>query len=99
MKLPRRIAILDNIAGAALGLVVSGLALTVAALALRVMPRATNQVALGSTDGPALGMIRGEIGSSTPVPIFLRMAPFFTRLMAPWFPGGLPPILNSVPEG
>jgi len=99
LQLPRRIAILDNIAGAALGLVVSGLALTVAAMVLWVMLQAMNQVALGTSDGPALGMVRGAIEGSKLVPIFLRMAPFFTRVMAPWFPGGLPPILSSVPEG
>jgi len=97
VKLPRRITILDNIGGAALGIVVSGLAMTLAALVLTIMLQAINHVATGGS-GPLLETLQDQVRSSSLVPMFLRMAPFFMRSLSPWFPGGLPPILNVVPE-
>jgi uncharacterized membrane protein required for colicin V production len=96
VRLPRRVAIVDNIGGAALGVVVSGLALTLAALALAVILQALNQTVVVAGHDPILNTLRSQIQDSTLVPIFLRMAPFFLRGLDPWFPCGLPPILNSV---
>lgn len=96
LRLPRRVMILDNIGGAALGVVVSGLAVTLAAMLLAITLQALNHtVGIGGQD-PLLGFIRSEIRGSALVPRFLDMAPFFVRLLAPWFPGGLPPILDAV---
>ncbi len=99
IRLPRRIEIADNVGGAALGVIVSGLAMTLAAMLLTIMVQVLNQTLVFSGRVAVLGFIRGEIDHSTLVPIFLDMAPFFTRLLAPWFPGGLPPILAGVPQG
>jgi uncharacterized membrane protein required for colicin V production len=93
LKLPRRVAVLDNLGGAALGVVVSGLAVTLAALVLAITLQALNYASSVSTS-PGLGLVREQIRSSTLVPVFLEMAPFYVRLISPWFPGGLPPILN-----
>ena len=95
LRLPRRIAVMDNIGGAALGIVVSGLTLTLAAMLLSIMVQALNQVAFAG-QGPLVQAMQGSIHRSTLVPIFLNMAPFFTRLLEPWFPGGLPPILRGM---
>ena len=96
LKLPRRFAILDNVGGAALGLLVSGVAMTLASLVLAVTLQALNQTATIAGHDPALALLREEIRDSTLVPFFLRMSPFFVQVIAPWFPGGLPPILNLV---
>ncbi len=97
LHLPRRFTILDNIGGAALGIVVSGLALTLAALVLTIMLQAINHVTTGGS-GPLLGALQDQVRSSSLVPLFLRMAPFFMGAISPWFPGGLPPILSVVPD-
>jgi uncharacterized membrane protein required for colicin V production len=99
VKLPRRIEIIDNIGGAALGVIVSALAMTLAAMLLAITLQALNQTLVFSGRDAVLGFVRNQIDGSTLVPIFLRMAPFFTRLISPWFPGGLPPILSGVPQG
>jgi uncharacterized membrane protein required for colicin V production len=96
LRLPRRITILDNLGGAALGIVVSGLAVTLAALVMAIMLQALNQTVDVSAQENTLGFLRSQIRHSALVPFFLRMAPFFVRILAPWFPGGLPPILNAV---
>ncbi len=97
IKLPRRIQVFDNVGGAALGIIVSGLAMTLAAMLLAITLQALNQT-IGVTDGDTVSTsVRSQIHDSTLVPIFLRMAPFFGSMISPWFPGGLPPILSTVP--
>ena len=97
VRLPRRVQIFDNIGGAALGIIVSGLAMTLAAMLLAITLQALNQTLVFSGRDAVLNTVRNQIDGSTLVPFFLRMAPFFVRLLAPWFPGGLPPILSGVP--
>lgn len=99
LRLPRRVAVIDNIGGAALGVVVSGLAMTLAAMVLSIMLQALNQTIGYSGNDRVLGWMRDEIDDSRLVPLFLRMAPFFLNMISPWFPGGLPPILDGVPRG
>ena len=99
-RLPRRIEILDNIGGAALGVIVSALATTLAAMLLAITLQALNQTFVVAGRDTVVRFVRAQIDGSTLVPVFLDLAPFFTRLLAPWFPGGLPPILaGGVPEG
>ncbi len=66
VKLPRRLEILDNAGGAALGVAVSALAITLAAMFLTIMLQALNQTFGGGTNGPGVGWIRDEIDHSTP---------------------------------
>jgi uncharacterized membrane protein required for colicin V production len=96
IKLPRRIQVFDNIGGAALGVIVSGLAMTMAAMLLAITLQALNQTIVFSDRDAVLSSVQGQIRNSTLVPIFLRMAPFFASIISPWFPGGLPPILSTV---
>jgi len=98
IKLPRRVQVLDNIGGAALGVIVSGLAMTMAAMLLAITLQALNQTLVFTSRDAVLTTVRAQIDGSTLVPIFLRMAPFFSRLISPWFPGGMPPILSEMPS-
>ncbi|MBA2755780.1 MAG: CvpA family protein [Chloroflexota bacterium] len=95
MRLPRRLRILDNIGGALLGIVVAGLALTVTSMLLAITLQVMNQV-VSSGSSPAANLLDGGIRGSALVPVFLRLAPFFVQAIAPWFPGGVPPILERV---
>jgi uncharacterized membrane protein required for colicin V production len=98
VRLPRRIQVLDNVGGAALGIIVSGLAMTMAAMLLAITLQALNQTLVIADRDAVLSSVRGQLHDSTLMPIFLRMTPFFSRMISPWFPGGLPPILSGVPS-
>ena len=97
LKLPRRIEIVDNVGGAALGVIVSGLAVTLAAMLLMILLQALNQT-FGASDSAMVGFMHGQVNGSTLVPVFLKMSPHFVRLISPWFPSGLPPILAGAVE-
>ena len=96
-RLPRRLEFVDNLGGAALGVVVSGLAVTLAAMLLSILLSALNQSVGQTTPGILVGTMDSQVGGSRLLPVFLDMAPFFTGLLEPLFPGGLPPILDRGP--
>lgn len=98
LKLPRRIEILDNVGGAALGVVVAMLAATLAAMLLVVVVQALNQT-FGVAPVGSVGSVHQQINESQLVPLFLKLSPVFASLLEPWFPGGLPPILSQGVEG
>jgi uncharacterized membrane protein required for colicin V production len=95
LKLPKRLEIFDNIGGAALGVAVSGLAVTLAAMLLIVLLQALNQTFGGDVQGSMVGTMHHQMANSELVPVFLKAAPFLERTISPWFPGGLPPILSG----
>jgi hypothetical protein len=92
-----RFAILDNVGGATLGVVVAGvtiaLAVTVMTLLLQVLTQTTSDSGTGM-----LGTLRGQVRGSALVPTFLRLLPILTSTIRPWFPGGTPSILSAQPE-
>jgi uncharacterized membrane protein required for colicin V production len=96
-KMPRRAVLMDNIGGVVLGLVLSAMALTFAALFLTVVLQALNQTVVLTGSGSVLGFARGQITDSALLPHFLRMAPVVKTAISPWFPSGLPPILDGAP--
>jgi hypothetical protein len=95
LRMPRWFGVVDSIGGAALGLLVAGAAVTVAAMLLSIVVQALQQVAL-SGDGSLVAIIDEQIRDSMLVPFFLRLSPYFTRLFEPWFQGGLPQLLVNV---
>jgi uncharacterized membrane protein required for colicin V production len=98
LKFPRRLEIVDNVGGAALGVIVSSLAVTLAATLLVVILQALNQT-FGSGSGDSMvGLVHNQINDSALVPLFMRISPHFVRLISPWFPSGLPPILSGAVE-
>jgi uncharacterized membrane protein required for colicin V production len=94
LRFPRRIEIADNLGGAALGLIVSGLAVTLAAMLMSILLQVLNQT-VGAGDSDSLvGSIQTQIRNSELVPLFLDLTPYLNRAIEPWFPGGVPSILN-----
>jgi hypothetical protein len=93
-KLPRRVMVMDNIGGVALGLLLSAITLTFAALFLTIVLQALNQTVTLTGSG-VLGFARGQIKDSALLPHFLKMVPVVTTAISPWFPNGLPPILDG----
>ena len=97
-KLPRRVEIVDNLGGAGFGVIVSGLAVTLAAMLLSILLSALNQ-SVGQTSSETMsGAVNSQVGGSQLIPVFLDLAPVFTAVLEPLIPGGLPPILDSVPR-
>ena len=94
LKLKRRVEIFDNIGGAALGVGVSLLAVTLAAMMLSILLQVLNQTIGQGGDNSLVGSMRGQIIDSKLVPVFLDLTPYFTRVIEPWFPNGIPPILG-----
>lgn len=97
-KMPRRVEIVDNLGGAALGVFVSGLAVTLAAMLLSILLSALNQSVGHTSSGAMSGAVNRQVSESQLIPVFLEMAPFFATMLEPLFPGGLPPILDAVPQ-
>lgn len=97
-KMPRRIEIVDNLGGATLGVIVSGLAVTLAAMLLSIQLSVLNQTIGQTSSGSLAGAVESQVSDSQLIPVFLDMAPFFTAMLEPMFPGGLPPILDAVPR-
>jgi uncharacterized membrane protein required for colicin V production len=94
-KLPRRVMVMDNIGGVALGLLLSAITLTFAALFLTIVLQALNQTVTLTGSGSVLGFARGQIRDSALLPHFLKMVPVVRTAISPWFPSGLPPILDG----
>lgn len=92
IKFPRRIEIADNVLGAGVGIVAIGLALVPMSLVLQAL----NASVLSTSGGSILGVAQGQIDQSRLIPLFLRMAPVFVRMISPWLPSGIPPILSVV---
>ncbi|MFL5760466.1 MAG: CvpA family protein [Thermomicrobiales bacterium] len=95
VRLPRRFLLVDNIGGVVLGLVLSAMALTFAALFLTVVLQALNQTVSLTGSDSVLGFARSQIRESELVPLFLRLAPLVSHAVSPWFPSGLPPIIDG----
>jgi len=93
-KLPRRMEIVDNLGGATLGILVSVMAVTLAMMLISILLQVLNQT-VGAGGTTTMGSaVKGQIEHSQLVPVFLDLAPFFTRILEPWFPNGMPAILS-----
>ena len=85
LKMPRRIAVLDNLGGAALGIIVSGLAVTLAPLVLAITLQAINHTATVAS-GPGFELLREQIPHLRPGAVLPQMAPFYIREVSPGSP-------------
>ena len=93
-RIKRRIEIADNLGGAILGIAVSVLAVTLAAMLLSILLQVLNQTVGAGDPGSVVGSVQGQIRHSKLVPVFLDLTPFFTQVIEPWFPNGIPAILK-----
>ena len=90
----RRFAILDNLGGATVSVVIAFVAITMA-LAITVIMIQAAAVASGDSSSGGMAFVRRQMDASTLAPMFLRLLPILTAFVRPWFPGGLPPILTE----
>ena len=94
MKIKRRFEIIDNLGGAMLGVAVSLLAVTLAAMLLSILLQVLNRTVGAGDSASLVGTVQGQIRNSRLVPVFLDLTPYFTRVIEPWFPNGLPALLR-----
>jgi uncharacterized membrane protein required for colicin V production len=90
--------ILNNIGGAALGGIVAVATITLSITVTVVMVQALAQSTAGATDGTILWALGAQVRGSALAQVFLDMLPYVTRIVEPWFPSGLPPILTAAPR-
>lgn len=95
VSLPRRLRILDTLGSVVLGLTVAALSIVVAVMFLTFSFQVMDRLSYGGSS-PFLRWLQDSIDASVLVPVFLDMAPFFTRTISPWIPGDLPPALRRV---
>lgn len=93
-----RFVILNNIGGAALGVIVAVVTITLSITVTVIFVQALAQTTANATDGSTLAQLSEQIGGSALAPVFLDLLPYVTIIVDPWFPGGLPPILTAAPR-
>lgn len=98
MSAANRFVILNNIGGAALGIIVAVVTITLSITITVILVQALAQTTFDAADDTLLATVRGQIGGSALAPIFLDLLPYVTTIVEPWFPGGLPPILTAAPQ-
>lgn len=92
-----RFAIMDNVGGASLALVVGALAIAMTISVSVIILGAFNQSAVVNGD-EGLGALGRQIRGSELVPMFLKLQEPLLVAYRPWFPDGLPPILEVPPQ-
>lgn len=98
MSSSNRFVILNNIGGAALGGIVAAVTITLSITVTVILVQALAQSTADAADGSLLASVGSQIQGSALAPVFLDMLPYVTRIVEPWFPGGLPPILTAEPR-
>lgn len=93
-----RFVILNNIGGAALGIIVAVVTITLSITVTVILIQALAQTTIDAADGTVLASLRSQIRGSELAPVFLNLLPYVTTIVEPWFPGGLPPILTAAPR-
>lgn len=89
-----RFAILNNVGGAGLGIVVAGVAIALSMTIITLLLQVLATTSSGAAGG-MLGTVQSQVSGSALAPIFMRLLPILTSSIRPWFPGGLPDILTS----
>lgn len=89
-----RFAILDNIGGATLGILIAGATIALSMTVTTILLQVLNETTSGAASG-MLGTMRDQVQTSALAPIFLKLLPVVTSTIRPWFPSGLPSILES----
>jgi hypothetical protein len=97
LRLPRRLASLDQIGGSALGVVTATFCIVVVVLVLGFFFRLMQQAAdAGVNVWPLALMLGGQLRLSFLARFFVELGQPLFVLVVPWFPNGLPVILTSV---
>jgi uncharacterized membrane protein required for colicin V production len=92
-----RFAIMDNVGGATLALTAGALAIAMTISVTVIILGAFNQSAVVGDD-ENLGALGRQIRGSELVPMFLKLQKPLVVTYEPWFPNGLPPILEVPPQ-
>ena len=92
-----RFAIMDNVGGATLALTAGALAIAMTISVSVIILGAFNQSAVVGGD-ENLGALGKQIRGSELVPMFLKLQEPLVVAYKPWFPNGLPPILEVPPQ-
>jgi hypothetical protein len=92
-----RFAIMDNVGGATMAMAVGAVAVAMTLSVAVIILGAFNQSAVVNGD-ENLGTLGRQIRGSELVPMFLKLQEPILVVYRPWFPEGLPPILETPPQ-
>lgn len=94
IALSGRFAILDNIGGATLGILIAGVTVALSMMVTTIVVQVLSETTAGVGTG-MLGAMHDQVQTSALAPVFLRLLPVLTSTIRPWFPSGVPSILDA----
>ena len=92
-RFPRLFGAFNNVGGGVAGIMVALMATVLASMIVTLLLQALYATTNAGAHG-FMQFIQAQMQGSTLVPIFLRLVPTFITPLKPWFPRGLPPLLD-----
>ena len=92
-RFPRLFGAFNNVGGGVAGIVVALLATVLATMIITLLLQALYTTTNAGAHG-FMQFVQSQMQGSTLVPIFLKLVPTFITPLKPWFPRGLPPLLD-----
>jgi len=92
-RFPRLFGAFNNISGGIIGVAVAVLATVLATMITTLMVQALYATTNAGAHG-FMSIVQSEMQGSMLVPVFLKLAPTLMAPIKPWFPAGIPPILD-----
>ena len=92
-RFPRLFGAFNNIGGGVAGILVALLATVLASMIVTLFLQALYTTTNAGAHG-FMQFVQSQMQGSTLVPIFLKLVPTFITPLKPWFPRGLPPLLD-----
>ena len=92
-RFPRLFGAFNNISGGVAGIIVALLATVLASMVVTLFVQALYATTNAGAHG-FMQFVQSQMQGSTLVPIFLKLVPTIITPLKPWFPRGLPPLLD-----
>ena len=92
-RFPRLFGAFNNISGGVAGIIVALLATVLASMVVTLFVQALYATTNAGAHG-FMQFVQSQMQGSALVPIFLKLVPTIITPLKPWFPRGLPPLLD-----
>ena len=92
-RFPRLFGAFNNISGGIAGILVALLATVLASMIVTLFLQALYATTNAGAHG-FMGFVQAQMQGSLLVPIFLKLVPTLVAPLKPWFPSGMPPLLD-----
>jgi hypothetical protein len=92
-RFPRLFGAFNNVSGGVAGILVAVLATVLASMIVTLLLQALYATTNAGAQG-FMQFVQSQMQGSALVPIFLKLVPTLITPLKPWFPRGLPPLLD-----